>query len=70
MREDIFYHVIASTSLLSEVEEEGQGQSGPSQGADDDSLDGEGGHGHGAGQTGYPDSQNEPGYPIEILVTF
>lgn len=69
MREDIFYHVIASTSLLSE-EEEGQGQSGPSQGADDDSLDGEGGHGHGAGQTGYPDSQIEPGYPIEILVTF
>ena len=70
MREDSFYRVIASTSLLPEVEEKGRGQSGPSQGAEDDPLDGERGHGHGADQAGYPDSQNEPGYPTEILVIF
>ena len=63
MRQYSFYHVIAPTSLLSEVEEEGRGQSDASQGADEDLLGGGRDHGHGAGQ---PDSQNEPGYPTEI----
>ena len=61
------YHVITPTSLLSEVEEEGRGQSDASQGADEDLLGGGTEHGHGAGHL---DSQNETDYPTEILVTF
>ena len=66
LRQYSFYRVIAPTSLLSEVEEEGRGQSDASQGAHEDLLDGGRELGHSAGQAGQPVSQNEPGYPTEI----